>query len=132
MKKGVVMDIIKNLTNAITLLDEIESELNNSPAMQSNIDSKLSDIYHYIESNKLNTSQRYRIVGILADLRKERREILNDYELLKTFKNNEAKLCQKDNRKMLLAEIRKKEKQLQTVYKNRIYTEEELKELVGD
>ena len=126
------MDIIKNLTNAITLLDEIESELNNSPAMQSNIDSKLSDIYHYIESNKLNTSQRYRIVGILADLRKERREILNDYELLKTFKNNEAKLCQKDNRKMLLAEIRKKEKQLQTVYKNRIYTEEELKELVGD
>lgn len=126
------MDIIKNLTNAITLLDEIETELDNSPAMQSNIDSKLSDIYHYIESNKLNTSQRYRIVGILADLRKERREILNDYELLKTFKNNEAKLCQKDNRKMLLAEIRKKEKQLQTVYKNRIYTEEELKELVGD
>ncbi len=126
------MDIIKNLTNAITLLDEIETELDNSPGMQSNIDSKLSDIYHYIESNKLNTSQRYRIVGILADLRKERREILNDYELLKTFKNNEAKLCQKDNRKMLLAEIRKKEKQLQTVYKNRIYTEEELKELVGD
>lgn len=126
------MDIIKNLTNAITLLDEIETELDNSPGMQSNIDSKLSDIYHYIESNKLNTSQRYRIVGILADLRKERREILNDYELLKTFKNNEAKLCQKDNRKMLLTEIRKKEKQLQTVYKNRIYTEEELKELVGD
>lgn len=126
------MNIINNLTKAIDLLDEIDDELTKSPNLQSNVDSKLSDIYHYIENNKLTTSQRYRIVGILADLRRERRQVLNDYELLKTFNNNESKLCNKDNRKMLLAEIRKKEKQLHTVYKNRIYTEEELKGLVGD
>lgn len=126
------MDIINNLTKAIDLLNEIDDELSRSPNLQSNVDSKLSDIYHYIENNKLTTSQRYRIVGILADLRRERRQVLNDYELLKTFNNNESKLCNKDNRKMLLAEMRKKEKQLHTVYKNRIYTEEELKELVGD
>lgn len=126
------MDIINNLTKAIDLLNEIDDELSRSPNLQSNVDSKLSDIYHYIENYKLTTSQRYRIVGILADLRRERRQVLNDYELLKTFNNNESKLCNKDNRKMLLAEMRKKEKQLHTVYKNRIYTEEELKELVGD
>ena len=126
------MDIINNLTKAIVLLDEIDDELDKSPNLQSTVDSKLSDIYHYIENNKLTTSQRYRIVGILADLRTERRQILNDYELLKTFKSNQTKLCNKNNRKMLLAEVHKKEKQLHTVYKNRIYTEEELKELVGD
>lgn len=126
------MNIINNLTKAIDLLDEIDDELTKSPNLQSNVDSKLSDIYHYIENNKLTTSQRYRIVGILADLRRERRQVLNDYELLKTFNNNESKLCNKDNRKMLLAEMRKKEKQLHTVYKNRIYTDEELKGLVGD
>lgn len=126
------MNIINNLTKAIDLLDEIDDELTKSPNLQSNVDSKLSDIYHYIENNKLTTSQRYRIVGILTDLRRERRQVLNDYELLKTFNNNESKLCNKDNRKMLLAEMRKKEKQLHTVYKNRIYTEEELKGLVGD
>lgn len=125
------MDIIKNLTKSIELLDEIEEEYEKSPSIQSKIDSKISDIYHFIEFNHLNTSQRYRAVSLLQNLLEERRKTKNDFELLRTFKNIENKLSQSDNRKMLIAEMRKREKLLHSEYKYRVYTEEELKEFIG-
>lgn len=125
------MDIIKNLTKSIELLDEIEEEYERIPNIQSQLDQRLSDIYHFIEFNHLNTSQRYRAVSLLQDLLEERRKTKNDFELLRTFKNIENKLSQKDNRKMLITEIRKREKLLHLEYKYRVYTEEELKEFIG-
>lgn len=125
------MDIIRSLTKSIALLDEIEEEYETIPKIQSELDLRLSDVYHFIEHNHLNTSQRYRIVSLLRNLLEERRKNKTDWELLRTFKNIENKLSQKDNRKMLIAEIRKKEKLINSNYKYRIYTEEELKELIG-
>lgn len=126
------MDIIANLTKSIELLDEIEDEYEKLPNVQSQIDQRISDVYHFIEHNHLNTNQRYRIVSLLQGLLEERRKTKNDIELLRTFKNIENKLSQKDNRKMLIAEIRKKEKSVHSEYKYRIYIEEELKEIIGD
>ncbi|MCI8346610.1 MAG: hypothetical protein HFJ12_01505 [Bacilli bacterium] len=125
------MDIIKNLTKSISLLDEIEEEYETIPKIQSELDLRLSDVYHFIEHNHLNTSQRYRIVSLLRDLLEERRKNKTDWELLRTFKNIENKLSQKDNRKMLIAEIRKKEKLINSDYKYRVYTEEELRKFIG-
>ncbi len=125
------MDIIKNLTKSIELLDEIEEEYERIPNIQSEIDSRISDVYHFIEHHHLNTSQRYRVVSLLQSLLEQRREIKTNWELLRTFKNIENKLSQKDNRKMLIAEIRKKEKLINSNYKYRVYKEEELKELIG-
>lgn len=126
------MNVIENLKKAIKLLDEIDEECNKIPKEESEIDTKLSDIYHFIENNRLTTNQRYRIVSLITNLRKERRNIKNKGKLLLTLGQHKDKLIQSDNRKMLLAEIYKKEKQLQSKYKYRIYTEEELKELVGE
>ena len=126
------MDIIKNLTKSIKLLDEIEDEYERMPNAQSEIDSRISDVYHFIEHHHLNTSQRYRVVSLLQSLLEQRREIKTSWELLRTFKNIENKLSQKDNRKMLIAEIRKREKFLHSEYKYRVYTEEYLMEYIGE
>ena len=69
------MDIIKNLTKSIKLLDEIEDEYERMPNAQSEIDSRISDVYHFIEHHHLNTSQRYRVVSLLQSLLEQRREI---------------------------------------------------------
>lgn len=125
------MDIIKNLTKSIELLDEIDEEYERIPNIQSELDSRISDVYHFIEHNRLNTSQRYRTVSLLQGLLEERRKVKTDGELLRTFKNIESKLSQKDNRKMLIVEIRKKEKLINSKYKYRVYTEEELRGFIG-
>lgn len=132
MKKGERMNVIENLTNIVKLLDELDIESSKIPQEESNIDTKLSDVYHFIENNHLTTNQRYRIVSLITQLRKERRNIKNKSILLRTLEQHQNKLIQLDNRKMLLAEMHKREKQLQSTYKYRIYTEEELKELVGE
>lgn len=126
------MNVKETLIEVQKLLQVLEDKYLDLPKKQSEVDSKLSDIYHYIENNNLNTNQRYRAVGEIAKLRKERREILNEYELLKTYKLHEQKLCEESNRKMLIAELSKREKGLDLEYKNRIYTEEELQKIIGN
>lgn len=126
------MNVKETLIEVQKLLQVLEDKYLDLPKKQSEVDSKLSDIYHYIENNNLNTNQRYRAVGAIARLRKERREILNEYELLKTYKLHEQKLCEESNRKMLIAELGKREKSLDLEYKNRVYTEEELQKIIGN
>ena len=52
-------------------------------------------------------------------------------ELSKTLNLNLNKLLGVENRQFLLAELNKTNNHLKTKYKNRIYTEEELNELIG-
>lgn len=125
------MDIIGKLTEAITILNEIDEYREQLPEIQSTIDSSLSDLYHYIENNSLNTSQRYKIVGEIQRLRRERRIIKNNNWLSKTYEDNINKLNNKANRSMMIAELNKTTKKVDTQYKNRVLTDELIKELVG-
>lgn len=120
------MEILATLKEAIDRLEEIESYYNELPKLQSNVDSKLSDLLHYIENNNLKAFEAYRIVKEIHNQRTIRRKLTNDYELLKTYKIHETKLCNENNRKMLLAEIHKTSSRLNQPYKNRVYSEEEL------
>lgn len=125
------MNIVEELKKAIEILDKLDEYRSTLPKLQSEIDNKLEDLYHYIENNSLNTSQRYRIVGEIQRLRQERRIIKNNNWLSKSYDTHINKLNNVDNRKMLLAELNKTIKTLDTKYKNRVYSEEEMKELVG-
>lgn len=125
------MDIVEKLTEAITILNEIDEYRSQLPKIQSTIDSSLSDLYHYIENNSLNTSQRYKIVGEIQKLRRERRIIKNNNWISKTYEDNINKLNNKANRSMMIAELNKTIKKVDTQYKNRVLTNELIKELVG-
>lgn len=125
-------ELVNAIENVITKLSEVEETYNNIPKMQSDIDSKLSDVYHYIENNKLNAPQCCRAIKLIQELRKERRNINNTWELLRIYKNHELKLNNNDNRQLLLSEIKRNEKKLNnSTYNNRVYTESELIELIG-
>ena len=93
------------------------------------VDYRISDLLHFIESEKLDTKACYRIVKELKNVRKDRRKIKNDMELSKTLNLNLNKLLGIENRQFLLAELNKTNNHLNNKYK--IYTEEEIKELIG-
>lgn len=123
-----VIEEIKDIVDKIDRLDTYDSGLSQQ---LSTVNEKIQDLLHYIENNKINILWCYRMVNQLKQLRIERRKIKNDMEILTKFKENKTKLVSNiDNRKFLLVEVCKKEKSLNTTYKNRQYTEEELQKIL--
>ena len=124
-----VQDKIIEVSKMLDELDEYDDSLSSS---LSTVDSKICDLMHLIENNTLKTNQCYRIVRELRKLRLERRKIKNDMDLLQVFKTEKNKLLNVEYRKFLLNSIYKEDKRQNNVkYNNRIYSEEELKEILG-
>lgn len=131
--KKFIMDILKNIGLVCNLLDEIEDYDSELPSKLSLVDSKISDLLHLIERDKLKSKQAYRVIQELHKLRCERREIKNQMTLMNVFKNEKNKLLNIEYRKFLLNSVGKEEKKLdKSVYSNRVYTEQELSSLIGD
>ncbi len=126
------MDIISDLKQVITVLDKFDNYRENYPEKVSKVDNKLNDLYHYIENNSLTTNQRYRIVGEIQKIRKERRTLKNAGSLLNYYQKNIGKLNNTNNRKFLLSGINQVNKSLGLKYKNRVYSDEELKNIIGE
>ena len=126
-----MMDIIEEITNISKSLNKIQSYMRNLPSKLEKLNWKLLDLEHLIENNTLSTKECYRVVREIKKIRIQRRQVKNDIELYNTFKDNQSKLITIENRQFLLAELNKTQKSLGTKYKNRIYTEEEIKEMLG-
>lgn len=132
MTRGDSIDILDKIVNICNELNEVEEYDNNLSSDLSNADSRLSDLYHYIETNKLKTNQCYRIVQEMRKVLIKRRKIKNDIELMKIFHQNENKLLKGSNRPFLLNTMGRVNKNLiGSEYNNRIYTKEELEEIIG-
>ena len=124
------MDIIEEITQAIDTLNKIDDYGSTLTDKLSVLDSKEQDLLHYIENNKINILWCYRMIKEIKTIRVERRKIKNDMELMSKFNDVKNRLASKDSRVFILTEIHKKDKQLQTVYKNRQYTEEEMQKII--
>lgn len=122
------MDILTKVAEATKILDEIDAYFDNLPSLQSNNDLIISDLYHYIEHNKLDAKASYRMIKRLRENLLIRREYKEEYELLRVLKQHQNKLLQKENRKMLLSEPGKAQKRLKSEYKYRILSEDDIKE----
>lgn len=125
------MDVLEELKNAINILNKVDEYKDSLVDKLSEQDKRLSDLEHYIEENKLSTNQCYRMIKEIKKQREIRRKIKNDYTILTNYGNNINKLINHDSRRMLLEKVYKTNKSLETKYKNRIYTEEDLEELLG-
>jgi hypothetical protein len=53
-------------------------------------------------------------------------------EIARAFKDNIGKLINTENRKMILSKLHKTSKQLESEYKNRIYTTQDFTEILGE
>ena len=125
------MEVLKKLTQAISLLQEVEEYKEQLPTLQQEVDYRLSDLLHKIENDSLNAPQSCKIVKEIKKQRLIRRSYQNDYEIIRTYTNNVNKLMNAGNRELLLAEINRTNKRLNQPYKNRVYTNDDMKELLG-
>lgn len=125
------MNIVEEIKKIVTKLNEID-DYNGALNQKLNVlDEKTQDILHYIENNKIGAFDCYRIIKELKQIRVERRKVKQDIELSRAYDSCKNKLISKDNRQFLIQEICKREKQLQTTYKNRVYGEDEIKGICG-
>lgn len=124
------MDVIEEIKNIVDKLDRIDDYSDSLSDKLSVVDSKLQDLLHYIENNKINVLWCYRMIKEIKVLREERRKIKNDMELLSKYNENKNKIISKENRQFLMTEIYKKEKLLGKNYTNKQYTEEEMQKIL--
>lgn len=125
------MDVLKAITEIVDKLNEIDNYDSGLSQLLSEYDEREQDLLHYIENNKINMLWCYRFVRELKNVREKRRNIKNDMERIIKFKEQKTKLASTtDNRQLMLAELNKREKQLNCPYKNRRYTEEELQKIL--
>ena len=114
------------MENAIQILNNVDEYTDTLTEEISNYDKMTSDLLHYIENNNLNAPQSCKIIKEIKNIRQKRRKVKNDMEISRVYNDNKNKLLNKDSRTMLSAKIHKTEKQLETEYKNRIYSPEEM------
>lgn len=126
------MNAANNIKQAIELLEENENRYGSLIDLQSKMDKKIDYWLHYIEEKNVKVTEAYKIIKEIKKVRQERRNYKNDIELIKLFKDNEGKMQNSSNRKILLNQICKTEnRQLNAFYKYEAYTEEEIKEILG-
>lgn len=123
-------DVVKKLQLVSDLLDEIDNYQESLTKKLSETDQKIQDLLHYIEYNKINVLWSYKYIVELKRLRMERRQIKNDMYILGKYSEHKNKLISPSNRRFLMSEIYKTEKQLKTPYKNRQYKDGEIDEIL--
>lgn len=124
--------VYEKIKQAMQILDEIDKMIDSQSEELQNVDYELSDWLHFIESNEINDKDSTNIIKEIRNLRQKRRSLHNEYEIEKTYKSNSAKVMGNNTRQLLLAEINKTLKQLDSEYKNRILTEEKINELLNN
>ena len=123
--------IIDKITNAISILDEIDDMIRTQSEELQKVDYKLSDLYHLIENNDLSDEASINVVREIHLLRKERRSLNNEHDLEVVYQNQKQKMIGNDSRQFLVTELNKTNKRLNSEYKNRVYTEEEIEKLIS-
>lgn len=121
--------VLDKIILIVETLNELDSYHDMLPTQLSEIDKKLSDLYHYIESNQsINAKVSYRLIKELKSVLDERRFIKTELSILSTFIANKDRLNLPNNRQMLMKNVYKTQKDITQDYKYRVYAEEDLKE----
>lgn len=126
------MNVVENIKTALGLLEDNEKYCDELYNLQSSLDRKVDYWLHYIELNNVKVTDSYKIIREIKRLRTERRKCKNDLELMKVFHDNQQKLCNASNRKILLNQVCKTDnKQQNAKYGYDAYTDEEIKQVLG-
>ena len=124
------MGVLDNVREAVELLDDVDNMHEDLIQQLSIADKKIDYWEHMMELKTIPVTQAYKIIKEMKRLRISRREAKNELELLKVFRDNQGKLCNTDNRKMLLSNLYKtSNKQQNAQYNYDAYTTEELEEV---
>lgn len=127
------MSILEKIKQIVRLLHENEESIEILKNKLSDSDKKIDYWLHYIELENVPVTQSYKIIKEIKRLRQERRTCKNELSLMRTFKDNEQKLCNDQNRDILLNVVCKtNRKQEEAVYSYDAYSEEEINQILGN
>ena len=127
------MNILEKIKQIVRLLHENEESIEILKNKLSDSDRKIDYLLHYIELETVPITQSYKIIKEIKRLRQERRSCKNELSLMKVFKDNEQKLCNDQNRDILLNVVCKtNRKQEEAVYSYDAYSQEEINQILGN
>lgn len=121
-----MLEVLEILSSVVESLDNISKIKDSHSAAMQEIEYRISDILHLIELNDIPDSCCKKLIAELKSLRQKRRDLKNQYEILRTFETHKEKLIKDNSRFMFSSEIGKITKRLNSEYNNRVYTQEEL------
>ena len=124
------MDIIAEIKEITDRLDKIDRYISQLPNKLITLEERQLDWLHYIESNKISAFNAYRMSKEIKKIRNDRRKVKQDIEIARKYSEQKNKMVSTENRKFLLEDLYKKRRQLDTTYKNRQYTEEEMQKIL--
>lgn len=125
------MDIITEIEGVVEKLNQLQEYIDTLPTELSVVDSKMCDLRHGIEHNKIRLKGYYRLFKEFKELTLQRRKIRNDMELGRTLTTHLNKIISGGNRDILVHELKKTNGRLNQPYRNRIYTEEQMDYFLG-
>ncbi len=129
-------EILSEYIKILSSLDDTENKLSKASDRQSEVDLRILDILHFIEElplytdDKLTPNQCQELVNMLQEFRQVRRSYKREQCLNDTLEAHRAKIAYGSQRQMLITELKKKEKELQTLYKPRKMSYEEIWDLI--
>lgn len=128
---GMLQKCINTYDEADKLFDEIEDFIKNiMPEQTSKFDSEQQDYLHILESYSLTDNQIITIARKLEENRDERRNWHNIYEISKVWNDHKNKVINRNSRVFLKENISKSLKNLDSDWKFRILSEEQIENLL--
>lgn len=128
MRDKIFIDKVKE---AIKILDEIDEMIETQPQELQKVDYELSDLYHYIENNNMSNETCLKVIERIKYLRLIRKSLNNEYSLEKVYKDNSSKMMGNGTRDFLFSNLCKTAANLDTEYKNRVLTDEDISNLTN-
>lgn len=104
-------EIFEKIINLISDFSDLDENLEKLPSMLSTEQSKINDLYHLLEIEKLDVSQSWYFVKELQETLINRRKIKNAISYGQSFKSYLTRLNNENNRKMIIVEMHKNKKQ---------------------
>lgn len=121
--------LVDKITQAVKILDEIDEMISTQGQELQKIDLELSDLYHFIENNNVTDNTSVKLIERIKQLRLLRRSLQREYEIENAYKNNSSKMMGNGTRSFLLNTIKQTVKNLNSEYKNRVLTDEDIQNL---
>jgi len=130
----ILLNVKEKIIEVSKLLDELDKFEEEIPLTEQSFDFKLSDLYHKLENMSLDSKRCYRFCKELKSVLKDRREWKTNRSVYAKYQMQKSKMINgKENRNLLLNQICREDRIIRnSIYKNRVYTEEELLERIGE
>lgn len=121
---------IEEIISAIDTLNKFEDRKNLLVNSLSELDLEQQDLLHYIENEKFNAVDGYKLSKKIKEIRTERRKVKNELAMISIFEANSNKLINLDNRRFLIATLGKENKRITS--SKYTYKKISKEEIIGD